>query len=128
MPRNDDGFIDFEMFEEINVRFPMILFPSFHLQDNLQQFTLGTAYFVLPVNLRYTVHPTPHVTIRTRDGCCVSSPGRAAWLRVHEDIKAKHRLMTHRRLYNGALPARSFFTRLLTCGHDPRFKRCAPHC
>ena len=29
------------MFMEINNRFPMVLFPSFHLQDNLQESTLG---------------------------------------------------------------------------------------
>jgi hypothetical protein len=38
---NDDGFIDFDMFAQINVTYPMVLFPSFQLQDNLQEFTLG---------------------------------------------------------------------------------------
>ncbi len=40
--RNEDGFVDFETFKTINERFPMVLFPSFRLQDNLQAFTLGT--------------------------------------------------------------------------------------
>jgi hypothetical protein len=34
--------VDFETFKTINERFPMVLFPSFRLQDNLQAFTLGT--------------------------------------------------------------------------------------
>ena len=33
--------MDFETFKTINERFPMVLFPSFRLQDNLQAFTLG---------------------------------------------------------------------------------------
>lgn len=40
---NDDGLIDFGEFIDIDRRFPMVLFPAFRLQDNMQKLTLGEA-------------------------------------------------------------------------------------
>uniref|UniRef100_A0A7S2S8V8 EF-hand domain-containing protein n=1 Tax=Mucochytrium quahogii TaxID=96639 RepID=A0A7S2S8V8_9STRA len=39
---NDDGMIDFDEFKEINRRFPMLMFPAFRLQDQMQKCTLGS--------------------------------------------------------------------------------------
>lgn len=38
---NDDGLIDFEEFQNMNNRYPMILHPAFRMQDKLQKYTLG---------------------------------------------------------------------------------------
>jgi len=38
---NDDGLIDFDEFQMIHKRYPMLFFPAFHLQDMLQKKTLG---------------------------------------------------------------------------------------
>ena len=43
--------MDFETFKTINERFPMVLFPSFRLQDNLQAFTLGACSTASPSNM-----------------------------------------------------------------------------
>ncbi len=40
--QNDDGLIDFDEFNILNRRYPLVLFPAFRLQDNMQKFTLGT--------------------------------------------------------------------------------------
>ena len=34
--QNDDGLIDFDEFQIINQRYPLVLFPAFHLQDRMQ--------------------------------------------------------------------------------------------
>ena len=39
--RNDDGLIDFGEFIEIDRRFPLVLFPAFRLQSQMQKQTLG---------------------------------------------------------------------------------------
>ena len=39
--RNHDGKLSFEEFKELNTKFPMILFPAFQLQDEMQSATLG---------------------------------------------------------------------------------------
>eukprot|EP01029_Cantina_marsupialis_P030946 TRINITY_DN8651_c0_g1_i1.p1 TRINITY_DN8651_c0_g1~~TRINITY_DN8651_c0_g1_i1.p1 ORF type:complete len:379 (+),score=70.87 TRINITY_DN8651_c0_g1_i1:174-1310(+) len=39
--KNDDGLIDFDEFKEINRRYPMVMFPAFRLQDQMQKCTLG---------------------------------------------------------------------------------------
>ncbi len=39
--QNDDGLIDFDEFNILNRRYPLVLFPAFRLQDNMQKFTLG---------------------------------------------------------------------------------------
>jgi len=38
---NDDGIIDFNEFKALNSRFPMLMFPAFRLQDQMQRCTLG---------------------------------------------------------------------------------------
>lgn len=40
---NDDGLIDFNEFKALNLRFPLVLFPAFRLQEAIQQKTLGEA-------------------------------------------------------------------------------------
>lgn len=42
---NDDGLIDRDEFRELNKKFPMILFPAFHLQDKLRRSTLGVSWW-----------------------------------------------------------------------------------
>jgi len=44
--RNDDGMIDFEEFQLMNRRYPLVLFPIFRLQDLLQKATLGTLHIL----------------------------------------------------------------------------------
>ena len=39
--QNDDGLIDFDEFNILNRRYPLVLFPAFRLQDNMQKATLG---------------------------------------------------------------------------------------
>ena len=39
--KNDDGLLDFREFVEINGQFPLMLFPAFRLQDNIQAMSLG---------------------------------------------------------------------------------------
>ena len=39
---NDDGLIDFQEFKVIEQRFPLIFFPAFRLQEQMQKCTLGT--------------------------------------------------------------------------------------
>ena len=38
---NGDGLIDMDEFRELNRRYPLVLFPAFRLQDNLQRGSLG---------------------------------------------------------------------------------------
>ena len=38
---NEDGLIDFMEFQQLNHRFPLILYPAFRLQDCMQKLTLG---------------------------------------------------------------------------------------
>ena len=38
---NDDGLIDFSEFQELDRRYPLVLFPAFRLQDRMQKMTLG---------------------------------------------------------------------------------------
>lgn len=38
---NADGLIDFDEFKELNRRYPMLTFPIFRLQDQMQRKTLG---------------------------------------------------------------------------------------
>ena len=40
---NDDGLIDFEEFRQLHIRYPMLLYPAFRLQDKMQEMTLGSA-------------------------------------------------------------------------------------
>ena len=40
---NDDGMLDFDEFRELNRRFPLVLFPAFRLQDQMQKVTFGGA-------------------------------------------------------------------------------------
>lgn len=39
---NNDGRIDFDEFQQLNVKFPMLLFPAFRMQENMMANTLGT--------------------------------------------------------------------------------------
>nr|CCA23416.1 conserved hypothetical protein [Albugo laibachii Nc14] len=39
--RNQDGLLDFKEFKVLNARFPLLLFPSFRLQETMQRSTLG---------------------------------------------------------------------------------------
>jgi hypothetical protein len=39
--RAEDGQMDLEQFKRLNDRFPMVLYPAFRLQDNIQRATLG---------------------------------------------------------------------------------------
>lgn len=41
---NQDGLIDYKEFITICARFPMIMYPAFRLQDNLQKGSLGRKY------------------------------------------------------------------------------------
>ena len=50
--RNNDGVIDFEEFQTLNKRYPMILFPCFRLQDRMQKSTLGESHW-LALHTRY---------------------------------------------------------------------------
>ena len=43
---NDDGLIDMDEFRELNRRYPMVLFPAFRFQDNLQRGSLGLKRWV----------------------------------------------------------------------------------
>ena len=43
---NDDGLLDFREFVEINRQFPLMLFPAFRLQDNIQAMSLGRVEWV----------------------------------------------------------------------------------
>ena len=45
--RDGDGLIDFEEFQHLNMRYPMLLFPCFRLQDRLQKATLGEQHWLL---------------------------------------------------------------------------------
>lgn len=38
---NDDGFISYDEFVNIDIRYPLVLFPAFRLQDTLQRNSLG---------------------------------------------------------------------------------------
>lgn len=38
---NEDGLIDFGEFEQIDARYPLVLFPAFRLQDTMQRNSLG---------------------------------------------------------------------------------------
>jgi Ca2+-binding EF-hand superfamily protein len=40
---NDDGLIDFQEFKVIEQRYPLIFFPAFRLQEQMQKCTLGTS-------------------------------------------------------------------------------------
>ncbi|KAH8073674.1 hypothetical protein JL721_2983 [Aureococcus anophagefferens] len=40
---NDDGIIDFQEFKVIEQRYPLIFFPAFRLQEQMQKCTLGTS-------------------------------------------------------------------------------------
>lgn len=44
--RDGDGTISFEEFQNLNNRFPMILYPAFKLQDAIQTSTLGSSEWV----------------------------------------------------------------------------------
>jgi len=44
--QNDDGLIDMDEFRELNRVYPMVLFPAFLFQDNLQKGSLGSARWV----------------------------------------------------------------------------------
>ena len=43
---NDDGLIDPDEFRDLNRAYPMVLFPAFRFQDNLQRGSLGTNRWV----------------------------------------------------------------------------------
>ena len=53
----------------------------------------------------------------------LKTPGRSAWLRLHEDVKAKHKLLQHFRVFKGQLPKLPIWTRIAHCGVDPRWKK-----
>ena len=38
---NDDGLIDFDEFQELDRRYPLVLYPAHRLQDTMQKITLG---------------------------------------------------------------------------------------
>ncbi len=42
---NSDGKIDFEEFQALNVKFPMLLFPSFRMQENMMINTMGVKWW-----------------------------------------------------------------------------------
>jgi|GEM_PF-1809997 len=43
--QNNDGKIDFEEFQALNVQFPMLLFPAFRMQENMMSNTLGAKWW-----------------------------------------------------------------------------------
>lgn len=42
---NSDGKIDFEEFQQLNVKFPMLLFPAFRMQENMMINTMGKEWW-----------------------------------------------------------------------------------
>jgi Ca2+-binding EF-hand superfamily protein len=44
---NSDGRIDFEEFQSLNAKFPMLLFPAFRMQENMMINTLGKEWWLL---------------------------------------------------------------------------------
>ena len=46
------GVINFEEFQKLNIRYPMILYPCFRLQDRIQKATLGEAHWT-EIHQRY---------------------------------------------------------------------------
>jgi hypothetical protein len=55
--KNDDGLLDFREFVEINGQFPLMLFPAFRLQDNIQAMSLGRVEWVRMLRrLRWADH------------------------------------------------------------------------
>ena len=49
---NGDGLIDMDEFRELNRRYPLVLFPAFRLQDNLQRGSLGLKRWTKILQLR----------------------------------------------------------------------------
>lgn len=50
--RDGDGLLDFEEFQRVNIRFPLLLFPCFRLQDRIQKSTLTEKHW-LQLAIRY---------------------------------------------------------------------------
>jgi len=55
---NDDGLIDFNEFIELDRRYPLVLFPAFRLQDQMQRVTLGGSAWV---RIHETIQKTKHI-------------------------------------------------------------------
>jgi len=43
--RNDDGLIDYDEFKLINRRYPMVLYPAFQIQANMQRNVMGMSFW-----------------------------------------------------------------------------------
>lgn len=43
--RNDDGLIDYDEFKMINRRFPLVLYPAFQIQNQMQRHVLGLSFW-----------------------------------------------------------------------------------
>ena len=50
---NEDGLIDYSEFVELDRRYPLVLFPAFRLQDQMQKLSLGSTGWLI-VQERYT--------------------------------------------------------------------------
>lgn len=44
--RNGDGLIDFDEFQKLNKRYPLILFPCFRLQSRIHKTTLSEKHWL----------------------------------------------------------------------------------
>jgi hypothetical protein len=141
--------ISFAEFKGLYVAYPMVVFPMFKLQDNMQELSLGRDRCSPPPSLpslKFPVrtlcthsHPAavtlseaplprrrcPGLASR-KIGAAVFRPPRPAclrrWLRVHEWYHRRNQLQAYSQAHNGTLPPRPLWRRWLTCGQDPRYE------
>ncbi len=99
---NGDGLIDMDEFRELNRRYPLVLFPAFRLQDNLQRGSLGLKRWNQILSLRQKTKvlreyrkthngQLPPIPLSTRLGmkfccCCVKGPYSDVVLDFDDDI------------------------------------------
>ena len=99
---NGDGLIDMDEFRELNRRYPLVLFPAFRLQDNLQRGSLGLKRWNQILSLRQKTKmlreyrkthngQLPPIPFGTRMGmrfccCCVKGPYADVKLDFDDDI------------------------------------------
>jgi Ca2+-binding EF-hand superfamily protein len=104
---NDDGLIDYKEFVSIDRRYPLILFPAFRLQDNLQKFSLGEREWVKIIE-RYNeqkriedyrathggkLPPEPPGKMLLR-ACCGCMLTERVHIKLGADMEQRHRQQT----------------------------------
>ena len=94
-------------FHALNKRYPMILYPAFRMQSNMQRATLGTIG-------AYTVHlvAPPRTLTRLAAG---APAGSAFWHNVMVDRQTAKKIEDYRRTHSGRAPKEPLGHKLKSC-------------